>query len=116
ATFLWTVASLDLCPLQVGDPLGWSLQPCARFTGGRLGISSSGRASGSSDQYAVWIDVEGLLRGHWQLGPSAFAEAEAGAFAPVRRFDLSFQDPPGYGYRTPSVALRFAAGVGWVFR
>jgi hypothetical protein len=115
AQFLWGVASLDACPLQLGDPLEVSVQPCARVTAGLLRAKGSGRAT-PYDESVFWSDAGGLVRLHAQIGKLLFLDGEAGVFFPRVRFEFDFKNPSETAEVPGPLGFRFGAGMGLVFR
>jgi hypothetical protein len=115
AQFLWGVASLDACPLQIGDPLGVSVQPCARVTAGLLHGAGGGRST-TYRESALWTDAGGLVRVHWQVQRSLFLDGEAELFASGTRFGFTFKNPSDTAEVAGNVGFRFGLGVGLVFR
>jgi hypothetical protein len=115
ARFLWGVGSLDLCPVQIGDPLELVLQPCVRFTAGLLRSSGTGRAS-EYDESRLWTDAGVVVRAHWQVHRAVFVDAEGEGFFPGVRYQFQFKDPIEYVDVAGDVGFRFGLGVGFVFR
>jgi hypothetical protein len=115
ADFLWAVASLDACPLQLGDPVEVSVQPCARVTAGLLRASGSGRAN-PHEESVLWSDAGGLFRVHGQLGRMVFLDGEAGVFVPRVRYQFDFTKPSDTAEVRGALGFRIAAGIGLMFR
>jgi hypothetical protein len=115
AQFLWWVASLDVCPLQLGDPLALSIQPCARVTAGLLRASGMGRTTTHTES-AFWSDLGALVRVHGQLARALFVDGDAELFVPRVSYQFDFTKPNETAEVAGTIGFRLEAGVGVVFR
>jgi hypothetical protein len=115
ARFLWAVASLDACPVQLGDPLELSFQPCARLTGGWLRAAGTARLT-NYEKSVPWTSVGALARAQWLVGRALLLDAEAELFVPGVHYDFDFKNPSETAEVAGPVGFRLGAGVGFVFR
>jgi hypothetical protein len=115
ANFLWAVASLDGCPLQLGAPLELSVHPCVRVTAGVLNAAGGGRPSPQNEN-RFWADLGVVLGARWQLTRVLFAEGEAELFVPRVLYSFQFENPADTAYIVHQVGSRFGAGLGITFR
>jgi hypothetical protein len=115
AQFLWWVASLDACPLRLGDPLDLSLQPCLRVTAGLLRATGAGRPT-NHDESVLWSDAGALVRVHWQVAQGLFLDGEGELFVPRVRYEFDFKNPSETAEVAGDVGFRLGMGLGVVFR
>jgi hypothetical protein len=116
ADFTRMMASVDGCPVQLGDPLNVSVQPCVRASAGRLTASGTGRPAGPAQESALWLDVGVLARGHWQVTGAAFVDLETALVFPLQRYAFAFDRPSEVVYSEPFMGVQVAAGMGILFR
>lgn len=91
ASFTWTVATLDLCPVRFSTAaLGFS--PCLRSDLGALAGTGSNIASPRADARA-WADVGLIGRGEWSPMPPVFLDVEAGGLVALTRPRFHFDVP-----------------------
>jgi hypothetical protein len=113
ATFQWTEASIEGCPLRVPIADRTAFRPCAAFAGGVLEAGSSG-VDTARGRTRPWFSgaVHGRLG--WEPLSNLELEIDFGAVLPLHRETFFFE--PGVSvYRSPIIALSGRAGVGLQF-
>jgi hypothetical protein len=99
ARFDLTTASLGACPL------GWRvLRACAVAEVGILDGRGVTIAMPRSNQ-SLWMAAGGLVRAKVPVGRHLFAEAYAGARAPLRRTEFTFEVPEVVIAKVPAVVF-----------
>ncbi len=112
ASFTWTAADLDLCPLgETTQAL--RLSACGRVEAGSLDAQGSG-VTPAIDEARAWVALGAALRLRWTFLAPGFAEAEATLVAPLLR-DRFYVLPEQTVFRAPVLAGGGAVSVGIVF-
>jgi hypothetical protein len=114
ASFIWSVARLDACPLAFRLPRGVALRPCAAIEAGTLHAEGVGGIATQS-RLRPWAGVSVLARAEWRVAGPLLLGGELGVLAPLLREDFFFSPdalPGGTVYTAPALALEGGLGLG----
>lgn len=109
ATFRWTTASIEPCPLRFRATDALALRTCAGFSAGTLAAAGGG-VDNARGRTRPWLALSTQLRLGWRLARVLELEVESGVTAPLVRESFAFS-PDVPVYRAPTLALFGRAGV-----
>ena len=109
ATFVWTIGSLEGCPLR------WSygpiaLEPCVRAEAGIL-EGKGGNIVPERDATRPWFALDAVGRARWWVWRPLFVDLDAGLRVPFTRTTYFFE-PNTTIYQPPPVGWFGGAGLG----
>lgn len=112
ASFRWTIAQLDVCPLRFPLLATLGVRPCLGIEGGSL--SAEGETTTPRSDTRLWLAARLLVRVEWVVFDTVVVDAFGGIAAPFVRDRFVF-DPSTPVYRAPAAYPMFGASLGVFF-